>query len=118
MVLLLLLLTALFAVLTGVDRRSLHRDRRSQWLAVLFAPLGATLRWQLSQLNFKLPGGAKWFPLGTFVANMVACAIDFSLAVRHSRTVLNVTRQQSVSCMASLSWPCMNQVHCILHPSL
>lgn len=90
---LLLLLTVLFAVLTGVDRRTSHRDRRSQWLAVLFAPFGAILRWQLSQLNFKLRGGAKWFPLGTFIANMMACTIDFALAVRPNALIMKFVGQ-------------------------
>ena len=73
--------TALFATLAGVDSRRSHLQRRAQWLAVLLGPLGALARWQLGQLNFKLPGGAKWFPLGTFLANMAACCIDFALAV-------------------------------------
>ena len=78
---LLVLLTVLFAVLAGIDNGSQHRSRRAQWFAVLFGPFGALLRWQLTKLNFRLPGQAKWFPLGTFTANMMACCIDFALAV-------------------------------------
>ena len=81
MLLLLLLSTALFATLSGVDSRQGHLQRRAQWLAVLMAPFGANARWQLSRLNFKLPGRGQWFPLGTFVANMAACCIDFALEV-------------------------------------
>ena len=53
--------------------------RRSQWLAVLFAPFGAILRWQLSKLNGRLPKPLTFFPAGTFTANMLACAFDFAV---------------------------------------
>ena len=44
--------------------------------SVLLAPIGALLRWQLSALN---PSDdlCRWFPRGTFIANMLACAISF-----------------------------------------
>ena len=78
---LLVLSTVLFATLAGVDSRQSHYLRRSQWFAVLLGPFGALVRWQLSGLNFKLAGRAKWFPAGTFAANMLACCIDFALEV-------------------------------------
>ena len=78
---LLLVCTALFATLAGVDSRVSHLQRRAQWFAVLMGPFGAITRWQLSKLNFKLPGRGKWFPTGTFAANMIACIIDFALEV-------------------------------------
>lgn len=53
--------------------------RRGQWLAILFAPAGAILRWQLSKLNGRLPRPLAFFPAGTFAANMLACAFDFAV---------------------------------------
>lgn len=73
-----LLSTALWVVLAVVDNERKHSGRRQQWFALLFAPFGCTLRWLLSKLNAR--SGKKilpWFPLGTFLANMIACCIDF-----------------------------------------
>lgn len=77
-VLLCLVLTVLWVVLAVVDSERKHSGRRQQWFALLFAPFGCILRWLLSKLNTGsnrkiLP----WFPLGTFLANMIACCIDF-----------------------------------------
>ena len=77
---LLCLLTALWIVLAVVDTGSRHLGRREQWFAILLGPFGATLRWKLVTLHGKLPGW-RWFPLGTFVANILACCIDFGLQV-------------------------------------
>jgi fluoride ion exporter CrcB/FEX len=40
------------------------------------------LRWYLSRYNYKLRGSWDWFPAGTYAANMLGVAIDFSLQVR------------------------------------
>ena len=77
---LLCLLTALWIVLAVLDTGSQHLGRREQWFAILLGPFGATLRWKLVTLHGKLPGW-RWFPLGTFVANILACCIDFGLQV-------------------------------------
>lgn len=72
-----LLLTVLWIVLAIVDNERKHSGRRQQWFALLFAPFGCILRWLLSKLNTRsdkhiLP----WFPLGTYLANMIACIVD------------------------------------------
>ena len=85
---LLILCTALFATLAGVDSRQSHYLRRAQWFAILLGPFGAVMRWQLSKLNFKLPGRAQWFPAGTFAANMIACCVDYALEVRSCMLLL------------------------------
>ncbi|KAK9825249.1 hypothetical protein WJX74_003303 [Apatococcus lobatus] len=72
-------ITALFVVLTVIDAGEHHEGRRGQWLAVLFAPAGAILRWQLSKLNGRMPQPLTFFPAGTFAANMLACACDFAV---------------------------------------
>lgn len=55
----------------------LFRDPDDQQLALslLFSPLGVLARWRLRRLNDVRP----WFPLGTFVANLLACALAGSL---------------------------------------
>jgi len=40
------------------------------------------LRWKLAHFNGKLPGSLHWFPAGTYVANMVACATIFAAQVQ------------------------------------
>ncbi|KAK9821156.1 hypothetical protein WJX74_001885 [Apatococcus lobatus] len=72
-------ITALFVVLMIIDTGSRHAGERGQWLAILFAPAGAILRWQLSNLNGRLPKPLAFFPAGTFAANMLACAFDFAV---------------------------------------
>lgn len=47
---------------------------RKIYAAVLMAPIGAIVRWQLSSLNENF----EWFPFGTFCANILACAISFT----------------------------------------
>ena len=49
---------------------------RNLWLALLLAPVGAIARWKLSALNGTLRGRWSWFFLGTFTANMLACALN------------------------------------------
>ena len=77
--LLCVLLTALWVVLAIVDSERKHSGRRQQWFALLFAPFGCILRWLLSKLNTMEGRPLNWFPVGTFAANMLACAIDFIL---------------------------------------
>ena len=51
--------------------------RGEVYLALLLAPAGAALRWQLcSRLNGALPGRWHWFPAGTFLSNMGGCAVS------------------------------------------
>lgn len=58
-------------VLTGSIVLRPWRGRGS--LALLLTPMGALLRWQLgSRLNARMDS----FPLGTFSANMLACAVE------------------------------------------
>ncbi|CAL5222003.1 g4291 [Coccomyxa viridis] len=79
------LLTALFIALTAVDNSPKHAARRGRWLAVLFGPIGCTLRWALSFLNFKLSGEWNWLPVGTLAANMLACTVNFLIGGTSSR---------------------------------
>jgi fluoride ion exporter CrcB/FEX len=51
------------------------------WWAIIFGPLGCYARYYLSRYNGKLPGDWKWFPLGTFAANIAACVIDYVMKV-------------------------------------
>ena len=44
-------------------------------LSLLFSPIGTLARWRLSKFNMWRPG----FPLGTFVCNLLACALSGSL---------------------------------------
>eukprot|EP00591_Stephanopyxis_turris_P000206 CAMPEP_0195520642 /NCGR_PEP_ID=MMETSP0794_2-20130614/17369_1 /TAXON_ID=515487 /ORGANISM="Stephanopyxis turris, Strain CCMP 815" /LENGTH=535 /DNA_ID=CAMNT_0040650051 /DNA_START=38 /DNA_END=1642 /DNA_ORIENTATION=- len=50
------------------------RFYRTRWLSALFAPFGVILRWRLSFLNGK--GKWKWFPTGTFIANLAGSMIS------------------------------------------
>ncbi|EIE20421.1 hypothetical protein COCSUDRAFT_43867 [Coccomyxa subellipsoidea C-169] len=80
---LLALSTALFLALFVLDNSPKHISRqapvsaRGRWLAVLFGPIGCTLRWTLSKTNYTLPGEWKWLPIGTFAANMLACTVNY-----------------------------------------
>lgn len=49
---------------------------RTMWYAALIAPLGALLRWQWSSFNGRLSGDYSWFPLGTFMANVLGCIVS------------------------------------------
>ena len=55
---------------------------RTMWYAGLCAPFGALLRWRLSGLNGKLTTynamDLSWFPLGTLLANLLACVISIA----------------------------------------
>ena len=51
--------------------------RAEVYLALLLAPAGACLRWQLcARLNGALPGRWHWFPAGTFLSNMAGSAVS------------------------------------------
>lgn len=78
--LLCVVLTALWIVLAILDSERKHSGRRQQWFALLFAPFGCILRWLLSKLNTMEHRPLPWFPVGTFAANMIACAVDFIIA--------------------------------------
>ncbi|KAG2482876.1 hypothetical protein HYH03_018220 [Edaphochlamys debaryana] len=84
---------ATLLTLTGVSAAYAYLDRtggaggdpgrRFLWLAVLFGPPGCILRWYLSRFNTApaawtaLGGGWGWLQLGTFVANLAACLLNF-----------------------------------------
>lgn len=70
------LLTVLWIVLAILDSERKHSGRRQHWFALLFAPFGCVLRWLLSKLN-TMERPLRWFPVGTFAANMIACSINF-----------------------------------------
>ena len=51
------------------------------WWSIVLGPLGCYGRYYLSRFNGKLHGSWKWFPVGTFAANMAACVIDYVMKV-------------------------------------
>jgi fluoride ion exporter CrcB/FEX len=71
--------TALFllAVVTQGTSLSFFSDPEHQQLALslLFSPLGVLARWRLSKYNNWRPS----FPIGTFTANILACALSGGL---------------------------------------
>ena len=82
--LLCIMLTSLWIVLAILDSERRQSVRRQHWFALLFAPLGCVLRWLLSKLN-TVERPLRWFPVGTFVANMIACSIDFIIGAVTNR---------------------------------
>jgi len=64
---------------------------RAMWLSAISAPMGAFLRCGLSRFNGTLPGKWKWFPLGTFLANMSGSAISITALTLS----LNLTQSQN-----------------------
>ena len=71
--------TSLFimALVTQCTSLSFYADPADQQLALslLFSPLGVLARWRLSKYNRWRPS----FPMGTFTANILACALSGSL---------------------------------------
>lgn len=54
---------------------------RTYFIATLFSPFGTILRWQLSRLNGSIQNSKwEWFPVGTFLANMIASSISALMA--------------------------------------
>lgn len=51
---------------------------RTMLYAGLVAPFGALFRWKLSGLNGSIQR-CNWFPLGTFVANIIACIVSAAM---------------------------------------
>jgi fluoride ion exporter CrcB/FEX len=74
-----LLICITVATSCGVAYETEHVWLRQIWLALLFGPFGCLCRWLLSRLNYQIEGNWKWFPLGTYIANMLAATIDFCL---------------------------------------
>ena len=72
---------AIFALLVGLfmagDFRWGIPYYRELWIACVAAPVGTALRWRLSTLNKR--DGRRWFPLGTFLANLVASVLSAGL---------------------------------------
>ena len=56
-------------------------DRR-MWMVVILAPLGALVRWKLSELNDR-----SWLPRGTLIANLVASVLSACIESLDSRLV-------------------------------
>jgi fluoride ion exporter CrcB/FEX len=71
--------TALFilSIVTQLTSLSFFTDPTQHQLALslLFSPLGVLTRWRISRYNRLVPG----FPLGTFISNMLGCALSGSL---------------------------------------
>ena len=119
-------LFVLFALLYAFQLGDSVWSQPRTWLAVILGPPGAICRWQLSRLN----GGTvlkrgRWaaFPLGTFVANIAAAAIDTALAgVLVSRGLSMSARAYDAviavlgGCMGSLSTTStfVGEVHALL----
>jgi len=72
-----------FGLMTAFLFFSFHGQHMSYYrtllLSALFAPPGTLIRWQLAALNGKVER-YKWFPLGTFVANIVAAVVSAAMA--------------------------------------
>jgi fluoride ion exporter CrcB/FEX len=70
--------TALFmlSVVTQLTSLSFFTDPAQHQLALslLFSPLGVLTRWRISRYNRLVPG----FPIGTFISNMLGCALSGS----------------------------------------
>lgn len=69
--------------------------RRYFWFSLLFGPVGTLLRWQLARLNTneavkQLLGSFSWLPLGTLVANLGACLLDFVMALLQVSKLLSM----------------------------
>ncbi|WIA18835.1 hypothetical protein OEZ85_003514 [Tetradesmus obliquus] len=60
-------------------------DDQFLWWAILFGPVGCYLRFYLSRYNGALHGHWKWFPAGTFAANMAACVLDYVIRAAQAR---------------------------------
>jgi fluoride ion exporter CrcB/FEX len=60
-------------------------DDHFLWWAILFGPIGCYLRFYLSRYNGTLRGHWKWFPAGTFAANMAACVLDYVIKAAEAR---------------------------------
>jgi len=65
------------ALATQCTSLTFSRDPADQQtaLSLLFSPLGVLARWRLSKYNRWRPN----FPIGTFTANLLACALSGSL---------------------------------------
>jgi len=59
-------------------------------VAVLMGPFGCYLRFYLSRLNGSMAGRHAWFPLGTFLANMIACTVNYSIRAGIDRSTVPV----------------------------
>jgi fluoride ion exporter CrcB/FEX len=80
-----LLLLALFLV---GDLEMDSNFHKKMWMTCLFAPFGTVLRWQLSFLNgmwFRDSKILKYFPVGTFFANLGGCIISIVAAALMAR---------------------------------
>lgn len=80
-ILALLGLTGVLVWLTVVDSDKSNVSRRAIWVSCLLGPFGVILRWKLSVYNTAQPAALSWFPVGTYLANMIAVVIDYILAV-------------------------------------
>ena len=67
----------LLALVTQCTSLKFFSDPQDQQIALslLFSPVGSLVRWRLSKYNNWRPG----FPIGTFICNIVACALSGSL---------------------------------------
>lgn len=106
-----LLVCITVATSCGVAYEIKHVWLRQIWLALLLGPFGCLCRWLLSRLNYQIEGDWKWFPLGTFIANILAATIDFCLQAVLIRTspaywgtlVINSIELGFCGCMSTVS---------------
>eukprot|EP00897_Mesotaenium_endlicherianum_P010920 jgi/Mesen1/9857/ME000070S09136 len=104
-------LVALSAVGAVLD--SDHQKRRRVWLACLLAPPGVWVRWYLAKLNGQGLGKkqlVKWFPVGTFLTNTIAgaveavvSAINIALATTSSELIVGGIQLGFLGCMSTVS---------------
>ncbi|KAJ3681786.1 hypothetical protein LUZ60_014359 [Juncus effusus] len=83
------------------------------WLGLLVAPPGVWIRWYLARLNgvgFGKKEILKWFPIGTFLANVCAACIMASLSViskavntERSGVILSGIQLGFLGCMSTVS---------------
>jgi fluoride ion exporter CrcB/FEX len=71
--------------LTAAATAAAPFDDHFMWWAILFGPVGCYLRFYLSRYNGALHGHWKWFPAGTFAANMAACVLDYVIRAAEAR---------------------------------
>ena len=76
----LFLMGMLLAALFWIQGESTYAiTDRTMVYAMMFAPLGALIRWELSPLNGTLSWGDwTWFPIGTFTANLVGSIMSIA----------------------------------------
>jgi fluoride ion exporter CrcB/FEX len=83
----LLLAVGVEAAFVIADAFEISLFYRKMWMTVILAPVGALLRWYLSELNFRKVRGGRlgWVPWGTLLANLLACMVSVTAEAIDSR---------------------------------